>query len=56
MHIDGAPQLPFTEAVSFQIDCADQSEADHDGEKLPDGGHEVECEMRRAADAVPDAG
>jgi len=26
--INGGPQFPFTEAVSFQIDCADQAEVD----------------------------
>src|SRR4051812_26111471 len=27
--LNGGPQFPFTEAVSFQIDCADQAEVDH---------------------------
>ena len=29
VHIDGGPQFTFSEAVSFQIDCADQAEVDH---------------------------
>ena len=27
--LNGGPQFPFTEAVSFQIVCADQEESDH---------------------------
>jgi predicted 3-demethylubiquinone-9 3-methyltransferase (glyoxalase superfamily) len=27
--IDGGPEFPFTEAVSFQITCQDQDEVDH---------------------------
>ena len=32
--INGGPQFPFTEAVSFQITCADQEEVDHFWEQL----------------------
>jgi predicted 3-demethylubiquinone-9 3-methyltransferase (glyoxalase superfamily) len=35
--INGGPQFPFTEAVSFQIDCADQAEVDHYWEALMEG-------------------
>jgi predicted 3-demethylubiquinone-9 3-methyltransferase (glyoxalase superfamily) len=41
--INGGPQFPFTEAVSFQIDCADQAEIDYFWERLTDGGEEVQC-------------
>lgn len=27
--LDGGPQFPFTEAVSFTVSCADQAEIDH---------------------------
>lgn len=38
--INGGPQFPFTEAVSFQIDCADQAEVDMYWEALVEGGGE----------------
>ncbi|MFD9354489.1 VOC family protein [Streptomyces sp. NPDC060031] len=42
--LNGGPQFPFTEAVSFQIHCADQAEADHYWEVLTkDGGQESNC-------------
>jgi predicted 3-demethylubiquinone-9 3-methyltransferase (glyoxalase superfamily) len=42
--INGGPQFPFTEAVSFQIDCADQAEADRYWEALiEDGGEHGQC-------------
>ena len=41
--INGGPQFPFTEALSFQIDCASQEEVDHYWERLTDGGEEVQC-------------
>ena len=41
--INGGPQFPFTEAVSFQIDCKDQAEVDHYWDRLTDGGEEVQC-------------
>ncbi|MEV6950503.1 VOC family protein [Streptomyces sp. NPDC051183] len=42
--LNGGPQFPFTEAVSFQIHCADQAEADHYWEVLTkDGGQESAC-------------
>ena len=43
VHINGGPQFTFSEAVSFQIDCADQAEVDYYWEKLTDGGEESQC-------------
>jgi predicted 3-demethylubiquinone-9 3-methyltransferase (glyoxalase superfamily) len=42
--LNGGPLFSFTEAVSFQIMCADQEEADHywDG-LLEGGGQESQC-------------
>lgn len=41
--IDGAPQIPFTEAISFLISCRDQSEVDYYWDRLLDGGRESQC-------------
>jgi predicted 3-demethylubiquinone-9 3-methyltransferase (glyoxalase superfamily) len=41
--INGGPQFPFTEAVSFEIRCADQEEVDHYWFKLLEGGQESQC-------------
>ncbi|MGW5397933.1 VOC family protein [Streptomyces sp. NPDC003952] len=42
--LNGGPQFPFTEAVSFQINCADDAEADYYYEALTaDGGAESAC-------------
>ena len=41
--INGGPEFTFSEAVSFQIDCADQDEVDYFWEKLTDGGEEGPC-------------
>jgi predicted 3-demethylubiquinone-9 3-methyltransferase (glyoxalase superfamily) len=38
--INGGPQFPFSEAISFQVDCADQAEVDHYWEALAEGGGE----------------
>ncbi len=42
--LNGGPQFSFSEAVSFQVSCADQAEADHywDG-LLAGGGEESQC-------------
>jgi len=40
MGLNGGPEFPFTEAVSFSIDCADQAEVDHYWEALIEGGGE----------------
>jgi predicted 3-demethylubiquinone-9 3-methyltransferase (glyoxalase superfamily) len=41
--INGGPQFPFTEAVSFEILCADQEEVDYYWFKLLEGGEESQC-------------
>jgi predicted 3-demethylubiquinone-9 3-methyltransferase (glyoxalase superfamily) len=44
VNINGGPQFPFTEAVSFSIECADQAELDRYWTLLTaDGGQEVQC-------------
>ena len=42
--LNGGPQFPHTEAISFQIPCADQEEVDKYWEILTaDGGEEGRC-------------
>ncbi|BAZ70988.1 hypothetical protein NIES4106_57850 (plasmid) [Fischerella sp. NIES-4106] len=41
--LNGGSQFPFTEAVSFQIHCENQSEVDHLWAALAEGGSEVVC-------------
>ena len=41
--LNGGPQFPFTEAVSFQIACATQEEVDRVWSALTDGGQEGPC-------------
>ncbi len=44
MALNGGPQYHFTEAVSFSIDCADQTEVDYFWDGLTaDGGAESMC-------------
>jgi predicted 3-demethylubiquinone-9 3-methyltransferase (glyoxalase superfamily) len=43
VHINGGPQFTFSEAFSFQVDCADQAEVDYYWDKLVDGGEESQC-------------
>ncbi|MFB1297815.1 VOC family protein [Mycobacterium sp. pW049] len=41
--INGGPQFPFTEAVSFTIACRDQDEVDYYWDRLVAGGEESQC-------------
>jgi len=41
--INGGPEFPFSEAVSFVVDCADQDEVDYYWNRLVDGGEESQC-------------
>ena len=41
--LNGGPQFRFTEAISFQIPCADQAEVDRYWTVLSEGGEEGPC-------------
>lgn len=41
--LNGGPYFTFSEAVSFQIHCADQQEVDHYWDALTEGGSEQPC-------------
>ena len=41
--LNGGPQFTFSEAVSFQIMCADQDEVDHYWNLLSEGGEQGPC-------------
>jgi predicted 3-demethylubiquinone-9 3-methyltransferase (glyoxalase superfamily) len=41
--LNGGPQFPFTEAVSFQISCKDQAEVDRLWAALSEGGSPGQC-------------
>lgn len=41
--LNGGPQFTFSEAISFQIPCADQAETDHYWTRLGEGGKEGPC-------------
>ena len=41
--LNAGPQFPFTEALSFVVNCETQNEIDYFWEKLSAGGKKVEC-------------
>jgi predicted 3-demethylubiquinone-9 3-methyltransferase (glyoxalase superfamily) len=41
--LNGGPQFPFTEAVSFVVNCRTQREVDRYWQKLTAGGKAVQC-------------
>ena len=41
--LNGGPEFTFDEAISFQIDCADQEEVDRYWTTLSEGGEEGPC-------------
>ncbi|MFG6178893.1 VOC family protein [Halomonas sp. THAF12] len=41
--MNGGPGMPFTEAISLHIDCADQAEVDHYWNALSEGGSPIQC-------------
>jgi predicted 3-demethylubiquinone-9 3-methyltransferase (glyoxalase superfamily) len=41
--LNGGPEFPFTEAVSFQVSCDSQEEVDRFWARLSEGGEEGPC-------------
>jgi len=41
--LNGGPVFTFSEAISFQIMCADQDEVDHYWTRLSEGGSQDQC-------------
>jgi predicted 3-demethylubiquinone-9 3-methyltransferase (glyoxalase superfamily) len=41
--LNGGPMYQFSEAISFQVPCADQAEVDHYWNGLTEGGEEGPC-------------
>ncbi len=41
--VNGGPLFTFDEAISVQIDCADQAEVDYYWQRLAEGGQESMC-------------
>jgi len=41
--LNGGPEFPFSEAVSFMVNCETQEEVDYYWEKLSAGGREDQC-------------
>jgi len=47
--LNGGPQFPFTEAVSFVVNCETQEEVDEFWEKLSEGGEKSRCGWLKAS-------
>jgi predicted 3-demethylubiquinone-9 3-methyltransferase (glyoxalase superfamily) len=43
MALNGGPQFPFTEAISFMVHCKTQDEVDHFWARLGEGGEPGRC-------------
>lgn len=41
--LNGGPEFKFNEAISLEVECADQDEIDYYWEKLSEGGEEGPC-------------
>jgi predicted 3-demethylubiquinone-9 3-methyltransferase (glyoxalase superfamily) len=41
--LNGGPDFTFNEAISFEVDCADQDEVDYYWSRLAEGGEEGPC-------------
>ena len=41
--LNGGPDFTFSEAISFEVECADQEEVDRYWETLSEGGEEGPC-------------
>jgi predicted 3-demethylubiquinone-9 3-methyltransferase (glyoxalase superfamily) len=41
--LNGGPEFPFTEAISFYVDCESQAEVDELWDKLSAGGEKSRC-------------
>jgi predicted 3-demethylubiquinone-9 3-methyltransferase (glyoxalase superfamily) len=41
--LNGGPEFTFNEAISFEVECADQAEVDRYGATLSEGGEEGPC-------------
>jgi predicted 3-demethylubiquinone-9 3-methyltransferase (glyoxalase superfamily) len=41
--LNGGPDFTFDEAISFQVDCADQAEVDYFWDRLSEDGEEGPC-------------
>jgi predicted 3-demethylubiquinone-9 3-methyltransferase (glyoxalase superfamily) len=41
--LNGGPQFKFTEAISFQVRCADQEEVDYYWDRLSEAGEQGPC-------------
>ena len=41
--LNGGPEFPFTEAISFFVNCQTQEEVDYFWEKLSEGGEKGQC-------------